>query len=277
MVEGKFFKRIGNCFKQFFTFLDRKIGYGCRCILWRHTKTKENQVMFFPFSHSVGCNLKYISDELIRRQAPVEIWWSVTNPLTARIDAAEIVSKNYEVNENVLRLAGGHRVFGKKLEEWLSEQETVVKAPSKEELMAAREIRKIEAFIEEHVHFIKTNTYEYFEAAAASKVLFTNSLLGDKFYPFPVRKDQVVVETWHGSLGIKRFDPAHYNTNVTWPIAAARTGKLTTQIISNSSFEDGVFRETFWKETPILKYGHARNDIFFPQSEQVRNYLKQRF
>ena len=277
MVEGKFFKRIGNCFKQFFTFLDRKIGYGCRCILWRHTKTKENQVMFFPFSHSVGCNLKYISDELIRRQAPVEIWWSVTNPLTTRIDAAEIVSKNYEVNENVLRLAGGHRVFGKKLEEWLSEQEAAVKAPSKEELMAAREIRKIEAFLEEHVHFIKTNTYEYFEAAAASKVLFTNSLLGDKFYPFPVRKDQVVVETWHGSLGIKRFDPAHYNTNVTWPIAAARTGKLTTQIISNSSFEDGVFRETFWKETPILKYGHARNDIFFPQSEQVRSYLKQRF
>lgn len=278
MVEGKFFKRIGNCFKQFFTFLDRKIGYGCRCILWRHTKTKENQVMFFPFSHSVGCNLKYISDELIRRQAPVEIWWSVTNPLTTRIDAAEIVSKNYEVNENVLRLAGGHRVFGKKLEEWLSEQEAAVKAPApKEELMAAREIRKIEAFIEEHVHFIKTNTYEYFEAAAASKVLFTNSLLGDKFYPFPVRKDQVVVETWHGSLGIKRFDPAHYNTNVTWPIAAARTGKLTTQIISNSSFEDGVFRETFWKETPILKYGHARNDIFFPQSEQVRSYLKQRF
>ena len=279
MVEGKFFKRIGNCFKQFFTFLDRKIGYGCRCILCRHTKTKENQVMFFPFSHSVGCNLKYISDELIRRQAPVEIWWSVTNPLTARIDAAEIVSKNYEVNENVLCLAGGHRVFGRKLEEWLSENggKDSAKAPSREELLAAREIRKIEAFIEEHVHFIKTNTYEYFEAAAASKVLFTNSLLGDKFYPFPVRKDQVVAETWHGSLGIKRFDPAHYNTNVSWPIAAARTGKLTTQIISNSSFEDGVFRETFWKETPILKYGHARNDIFFPQSEQVRSYLKQRF
>ena len=240
--------------------------------------------MFFPFSHSVGCNLKYISDELIRRQAPVEIWWSVTNPLTARIDAAEIVSKNYEVNEHVLRLAGGHRVFGKKLEEWISENGgkdsariSSGEAPSREELLAAGEIRKIEAFIEEHVHFIKTNTYEYFEAAASSKVLFTNSLLGDKFYPFPVRKDQVVAETWHGSLGIKRFDPAHYNTNVSWPIAAARTGKLTTQIISNSSFEDGVFRETFWKETPILKYGHARNDIFFPQSEQVRSYLKQRF
>ena len=110
MVEGKFFKRIGNCFKQFFTWMDRKIGYGCRCVLWRHTETKKNQVMFFPFSHSVGCNLKYISDELIRRQAPVEIWWSVTNPLTTRLDAAEIVAKDHVVNETVLRLSGGHRV-----------------------------------------------------------------------------------------------------------------------------------------------------------------------
>ena len=294
MVEGKFFKRIGNCFKQFFTWLDRKIGYGCRCVLWRHTETKKNQVMFFPFSHSVGCNLKYISDELIRRQAPVEIWWSVTNPLTTRLDAAEIVAKNHVVNETVLRLSGGHRVCGKKLEDWSLEMEkgpdqaaagqkgtkgagSTGEAPSREEILAAQEIRKVEAFIEQHVHFIKTNTYEYFEAAASSKILFTNSLLGDKFYPFPVRKDQLVVQTWHGSLGIKRFDPAHYNTNVTWPIAAERTGRLTTKIISNSAFEDGVFRETFWKKTPILKYGHARNDIFFPQSENVRSYLKRRF
>lgn len=290
MVEGKFFKRIGNCFKQFFTWLDRKIGYGCRCILWNSTKTKSNQVMFFPFSHSVGCNLKYISDELIRRNADVEIYWSVMNPLTTRLDAAEIVAKEYEVTDKVLRLSGGHKVAGLRLEEWkkkLKQEEKAEKdgqkkqsevgAPSHEEILAAEKIRKTEHFIEKHVHFVKTNTYEYFEAAAASKVLFTNSLLGDKFYPFPVRKDQLVVQTWHGSLGIKRFDPAHYNTNVTWPIAAERTGKLTTQIISNSAFEDGVFRETFWKETPILKYGHARNDIFFAQSENVRKYLKQRF
>lgn len=277
MVEGKFFKRIGNCFKQFFTWLDRKIGYGCRCILWKNTKTKENQVMFFPFSHTVGCNLKYISDELIRRLAPVEIYWSVTAPLTTRLDAAEIVARDYEITENVLRLSKGHKVCGKKLEAWQKDLDSLPQTLSKEEVLAAARIREVEQFIEQHVHFIKTNTYEYFAAAASSKILFTNSLLGDKFYPFPVRKDQQVVQTWHGSLGIKRFDPAHYNTNVTWPVAAARTGRLTTQIISNSTFEDGVFRETFWKETPILQLGHARNDIFFAQSEKVRSYLKRRF
>ncbi len=261
MVEGKFFKRIGNCFKQFFTWADRKIGYGARKVQWSHTKTVENQVMFFPFAHAVSCNLKYISDELIRRQAPVEIYWSVTNPSAVKMDAAEIAAKDYEITDRVAQLAKGRRVLN----------------PTKEEQAAADEIRRITAFIREHVHFVKTNTYDYFAAAAASKVLFTNSLLGDKFYPFPVRKDQLVVQTWHGSLGIKRFDPAHYNTNVSWPIAAKRTGRLTTHIISNSTFEDGVFRETFWEKTPILKLGHARNDIFFEQSKKVRDYLRRSF
>ncbi len=285
MVEGKFFKKIGNCWKQFKIWLDRKIGYASRCVLWRHTKTVGNQVMFFPFSHTVGCNLKYISDELIRRKAPVEIWWSVTDPLTARIDAAEIVAKDYAVTENVLQLAKGRKVGEKRLEQWLAGGEKgLAAAPGDpvqsltwDEVCAADKIRQVEQFVREHVHFTKTNSYEYFTAAAASRLLFTNSLLGDKFYPFPVRKDQIVVQTWHGSLGIKRFDPAHYNTNVSWPVAAARTGKLTSYIISNSDFEDGVFRETFWQTTPILKLGHARNDIFFVQSETARAYLRRAF
>ena len=261
MVEGKFFKRIGNCFKQFFTWLDRKIGYAARKVQWNRTETIRNQVMFFPFAHSVSCNLKYISDELIRRQAPVEIWWSVTNPDMTKVDAAEIAAKDHRITDRVLQLAKGRRVA----------------EPTDEEKAAAEEIHRIDAFIQQHVHFVKTNTYEYFAAAAASKVLFTNSLLGDKFYPFPVRQDQLVVQTWHGSLGIKRFDPAHYNTNVSWPVAARRTGNLTTHIISNSDFEDGVFRETFWEKTPILKLGHARNDIFFAQSEGTREYLRKAF
>ena len=261
MVEGKFLKRIGNCFKQFFTWTDQKIGYGARKVLWSHTETVSNQVMFFPFAHEVSCNLKYISDELIRRGAEAELYWSVTNPEAVKMDPAEIVSKDHEITERVKRLAKGRKVEN----------------PTQEEKLAAEAIRQAEHFIGEHVHFVKTNTYEYFQAAASSKILFTNSLLGDKFYPFPVRKDQIVVQTWHGSLGIKRFDPAHYNTNVSWPIAARRTGNLTTYIISNSAFEDGVFRETFWEKTPILKLGHARNDIFFPESAGLRSYLREEF
>lgn len=341
LVEAKFLRHIGRSISQFITWLDRKIGYVGRWILWKRTKTISNQVMFFPYSHTVGCNLKYISDELIRRRAPVEIYWSVSNPNT-KLDLCEIASKEMDVSDREAKLIRGEALAGKKLSYWqkqflqdeehfpqkskeiaireyqgkveftqsrLEESSIPVRVeeigkeegfqegtaailyqdenqaaivlyeepPTEEELKDCAKIEELGQYVKEHVHFVKTNLFAYFEAAASSHILFTNSLLGDKFYPFPTKKDQLVVETWHGSLGIKRFDPAHYNTNVTWPVAAKRTGELTSYIISNSDFEDSVYRETFWKNTPILKYGHARNDIFFPQSEGVRNYLRREF
>ncbi len=128
-----------------------------------------------------------------------------------------------------------------------------------------------------NVHIVKMNSYDYFEVAVSARVIVINSLLGDKFYPFPLQKGQIVIETWHGSLGIKRFDPAHYNTNVTWPEAAKRTGRLTKYCISNSSFEEDVFRETFWPETRILRLGHARNDIFFDGYREKRAQWREEF
>ncbi len=124
---------------------------------------------------------------------------------------------------------------------------------------------------------VKINSYEYFEAAVTAHVIIINSLLGDKWYPFPKKQNQIVFETWHGSLGIKRFDPAHYNTNVSWPEAAKRTGELTNYCISNSQFEEDVFRETFWKDTEILRLGHARNDVFFDTYKEQRQEWKDRF
>lgn len=242
MVEGKTLKRFGNCFKQFNTWLDRKIGYLARSIMWPHVRVVPNQIMFLPFNHSVSCNMKYISEEIIRRKADVELYWSVTSPETASIGAQEILARDFGTLDR--------------------------KDPR---------VKELQEYIDQHVHFVKTNSYEYFHAAASSRVIYINSLLGDKFYPFPTKKEQHIVQTWHGSLGIKRFDIAHYNTNLSWPVAAMRMGRLTTECISNSTFEDGVFRETFWKETPILKLGHARNDIFFPNYEKTRAYLRGRF
>ena len=64
---------------------------------------------------------------------------------------------------------------------------------------------------------------------------------------------------------------------MSWPIAAERTGKLTSYCISNSTFEEDVFRETFWKETPILRLGHARNDIFFDTYSEQRAKWRKKF
>ncbi|WP_026506979.1 CDP-glycerol glycerophosphotransferase family protein [Butyrivibrio sp. MC2013] len=217
-VEGRFFKRIGVAWKQTKTWVDRRIGYENRKILSENTPVVNNQIMFITFNHSYSCNPKYICEELIKRNADVQIYWGVTNMNT----------KGY-----------------------------VPDLPN--------------------VHVVKMNSYEYFQAAVSSKVIVINSLLGDKFYPFPVKREQRVFETWHGSLGIKRFDLDHYNTNLSWPEAAVRTGKLTNYCISNSDFENDVFRETFWQKTRILKLGHARNDIFFDTYKDKREAWKADF
>ena len=114
----------------------------------------------------------------------------------------------------------------------------------------------------------KLNTIEYYEAALHSKVIITNGILGARFATLPVGKNQVAIETWHGSLGLKRIDEDSYKTTKDWPKAMRRTGKRTTYCMTNSDFEDMVFRTSFWKKTPMLKFGHARNDIFFNNEEK---------
>lgn len=244
IIEGKFLRRTGVNIQRGMIWLDRKIGDGARNLVMPTWEVVENQIMFLPYQHEMACNPKYISDELVRRMPDIQIYWSVNKAQFARMDPSDILARD---------AADG-----------------IVKKKSPE-------YRKLQSWIATHVHFVRPNSYEYFYAAATSKILVTNSILGDKFYSFPVKKEQHVVETWHGSLGIKRFDPAHYNTNLSWPVFAKWTGTVTTECLSNSTFEEDVFRETFWPDTKILRLGHARNDIFFDNYQGMQRYLRRHF
>ena len=91
--------------------------------------------------------------------------------------------------------------------------------------------------------------------------------------PVPKRRQQIVIETWHGSLGIKRFD-ADSNKGRSWVLAAKRCGRYADYIISNSAFENEVYRGTFWQNTPILEFGHPRNDILFAYNYEHVQLIK---
>jgi CDP-glycerol glycerophosphotransferase len=80
----------------------------------------------------------------------------------------------------------------------------------------------------------------------------------------PKKKAQYYFNTWHGSLGIKRLTT---NSNKIWLHRAKRANKATDYMISNSQFENEVYKEAFWKDVPSLLYGHPRNDMLFCQEE----------
>ncbi len=109
------------------------------------------------------------------------------------------------------------------------------------------------------VRVVEQFSLEYFKEIASAKIWVVNSV---EFLKKEIIKkpDQILFETWHGSLGIKRFSK-DVNAGKAWVKAAEKCGKWTNYCISNSTFEDNVYRGTFWPDSEILRYGHPRNDI----------------
>ena len=105
-----------------------------------------------------------------------------------------------------------------------------------------------------------------------AKVIVDNGV-STAWLGYEKRPDQYLIETWHGSIGIKKFG-RDSNKDMHWLSVAEKEGKMTDFIISNSDFEDDVYREDFWKDTTIWKFGHARNDILFADEETLKALKK---
>jgi len=115
-------------------------------------------------------------------------------------------------------------------------------------------------------------SYEMMQEMATAKIIITNSVEYQK-RKLPIKQNQVVFQTWHGSLGIKRFDKGH-NNGKAWVKAAEYNGKIADYCISNSTFENDVYRESFWDKSEILEYGHPRNDILVnPIDEETQKKI----
>ena len=105
------------------------------------------------------------------------------------------------------------------------------------------------------VRTVKRGTFEMFEEQATAKIWFDNAL-NCVWFDMPKKKSQVYINTWHGSMGIKRL-----GGNENWLKRAARCKSTTDYCTTNSVFEEDVFRTTFWPNTEFMKIGHPRNDI----------------
>ncbi len=125
------------------------------------------------------------------------------------------------------------------------------------------------------VKTVTGGTFEYFRELFSSKYIFANSVLYCK-KGFTLKPNQVLFQTWHGSLGIKRFGKKDYKGGWHWVRAAIRTGKLTDYCITNSSFVSSSLGATYWPKTPMLEYGHPRNDLFFDTNKEIREGLRER-
>lgn len=126
------------------------------------------------------------------------------------------------------------------------------------------------------VRVVVGGSYNHFKELFSSKYVITNSVLYVK-RGFRLKKEQVVFSTWHGSLGIKRFGKKEYKGGWHWVRGAIATGKMSSYCVTNSTTVSNAMRETYWPKTPMLEYGHPRNDIMFDNYAERRKEVRDRF
>lgn len=115
---------------------------------------------------------------------------------------------------------------------------------------------------------------------ATAKIWVSNVRLIKYFRRGLEKKDgQIYIQTWHGSLGIKKIDgdanPKFWERS-TWDGYEEVDSKSVDYLISNSKFENEVYKSAFWGLGEIKEMGHPRNDIFFKDttSEKADVYKK---
>lgn len=108
-----------------------------------------------------------------------------------------------------------------------------------------------------NIKVVRRGTAEMFKEQGSSKIWIDNAL-NCLWCDVPKRDKQIYINTRHGSMGIKRL-----NGNKRWLKIASRCNKTTDFCITNSMFEEEVFRSSFWPDVPFLRLGHPRNDVLF--------------
>ena len=179
----------------------------------------KNKIVIDNFNGgSYGCNPKYITEELLKR------------------------NKNYDIV-------------------WL------VKSVKKETL---------KGYFPEGIRLVGYGTKSALKELAGAKLWIDNQRK-NYFIKKGLRKKegQYFIQTWHGSLGIKKLDAdveaftSEYKQE--WVERSKYDSSMWDYLLTNSEFENQIFRHALWFEKEIKQFGHPRNDIFFQNSQEIKN------
>ncbi len=124
------------------------------------------------------------------------------------------------------------------------------------------------------IRLVKDNTKNALQEIATAKVLIDN---GSLFFSGVVgkKRKQVSICTWHGSLGFKKLVVKKMPNGK--PIRTIQMYQDTHDyLLSNSDFENRVYRDSYWTKSVLLKYGHPRNDILLSRDESRMRAIKEK-
>ncbi len=89
------------------------------------------------------------------------------------------------------------------------------------------------------------------------------------------RNGQFYLQTWHGGVGFKKVEKAAEKTLSKEYIEASKyDSKQIDLMLSNSDWVTNNYRTNFWYSGKIAKTGFPRNDVFFRNTEKIKQKVK---
>ena len=130
--------------------------------------------------------------------------------------------------------------------------------------------------VPKNVRIVKYDFWHQIYELATAKVWIDSNT---KQYGFRKRRNQLYVQTWHGSYGLKKIGADLGDKATLIELCIHKYDSQRADImISNAKRTSEIYRRAFWYNGEMLEYGSPKNDIFFINPtltvEKVTSYLK---
>lgn len=110
---------------------------------------------------------------------------------------------------------------------------------------------------------------------ATAKVIITN-VKND--LRLTKKKNQYVIQTWHGSYSAKRLEADAMDTLPRKYLKESKHNSHQTDLfLSNSRVLSECYRSAFWCDCEIMECGFPRNDVLFGDEQQMRKRVRDWF
>lgn len=128
------------------------------------------------------------------------------------------------------------------------------------------------------IDFVVYDTSEYYKELATSKLIIMNERrlkeVKNKIYK---REGQIYIQTFHGSLGIKKTGIDRNDLSKRSIKISQKDSEQVDYLTSNGKYTTDFFKRTFFNNGKIIETGHPRNDIFFRDNKLLREQIYKKY
>ena len=122
---------------------------------------------------------------------------------------------------------------------------------------------------------VKVGSLKYLYHLATAKIIINSNRFSVNVTK---RKKQYYIQTWHGSLMLKKIEYDVYDKlDKEYKKMMVHDNKLIDAIISNSKFTSDIYRNAFKINCDIFEYGIPRNDVLINNQEKLKEKVYKYF